>query len=287
MNRSNYQTKIINGLLFASALIILLTLAGILYTLFSRSLPAFQHFGVLDFITSSSWTPREDMEEYGAWTFIYTSLIVAATSLVICLPFIISLAIFNGGLYRDSRASRFVSYIIKLSMGIPTIIYGIWGFYSLRPILSSLDIGNQGFGILTASIVLAFMIIPFSATYITLHISQVPQKIKEVAFSMGATRLKVAQKICLPLSGKGIIASLLLAFCKIIGETIIVVLLIGNSFNIPTSLNDTGSTITSVAFNQFGESDALQMSSIMALLLILFLFTGIINYVAQKISTRL
>ncbi|MDL2223067.1 phosphate ABC transporter permease subunit PstC [Bacteroidales bacterium OttesenSCG-928-M11] len=285
MNR-RFQTKIIDGLLLFSSVLILFLLAGMLYALFSRSIPAFLHFGIFDFITSSSWNPREGLEEYGAWSFICTTFIVSILTIIICLPFIISLALFNGGLYRNTLLSRFVSYIIKLSMGIPSIIYGIWGVYTIRPLLSSLNMGNQGYGILAASIVLACMIIPFSATLVTYYIAKVPQAMRETAICMGATRLKVAWKICLPLSRRGIIASLLLALSKVMGEAIIVSFLIGNTFNIPDSLNGTGSTISSIVFNQFGGSHGLQMNSLIALLLILFLFTGIINFIAQKISDR-
>lgn len=150
-------------LLTASCLIILLT-AGIIYALIGQSLNAFSEFGLFNFISSTEWDSRNDV--YGALPFITGTMMTAVLALLFCLPFSLSIALFNGEYFRNKRISTIVSSIVDLLAGIPSIVYGLWGFYTLRPIIVDMGINDQGFGILLSSIVLAIMIIPLSLIHI-------------------------------------------------------------------------------------------------------------------------
>lgn len=267
-------------LLIACCIIILLT-AGIVYGLISQSLGAFSEFGFFGFISSSEWDSRNDV--YGALPFIAGTIMTASLALLFCIPFSLSVSLFNGEYFRNKKLSTFVSAVVDLLAGIPSIVYGLWGFYTLRPLLIDLGISDQGFGILLASIILSIMIIPYASSLSTEFISMVPKELKEGAYSLGATELEVIRNVNLPVAGSGIFASYVLAFGRALGETMAVTMLIGNTNNIPKGLGDTGNTMASIIANQFGEAGGLKLSSLMAIGLILFLITASINYIAKYI----
>jgi phosphate transport system permease protein len=275
------KDKVFRAILFiASCLIILLT-AGIIYALVGQSVDAFSEFGFFNFITSTEWDSRNDV--YGALPFITGTIMTALLALIFCLPFSLSVALFNGEYFRNKKISTIVSSIVDLLAGIPSIVYGLWGFYALRPIIVDMGINDQGFGVLLSSIVLAIMIIPYASSLSAEFISMVPNDLKEAAYSLGATNIEVIQRVSLPVSGSGIFASYVLALGRALGETMAVTMLIGNTINIPHGLGDTGNTMASIIANQFGEASGLKLSSLMAIGLLLFIITASINFVAKYI----
>ena len=194
------KDKLFRVLLFIAAATVLLLTAGIIYALVGRSLAAFQEYGFFGFIANSEWDPRSATEEYGALSFIIGTLYTAFFALLICLIFSLPVALFNGEYFKGTRISAFVSSVVDLLAGIPSIVYGLWGFYTLRPLAVELGINAQGFGIFTASIVLAIMIIPYASSLSSEFLSMVPNNLKEGAYSLGATRIEVIQRISLPIA---------------------------------------------------------------------------------------
>ena len=275
------KDKIFKSILFIAACLILILTAGVIYALVSQSLSAFATFGLFDFISSSTWDSVND--NYGALPFITGTLITAILALLFCIPFSFSIALFNGEYFRKKKVSTIVSSIIDLLAGIPSIVYGLWGFYVLRPILIDMGVSSQGFGVLLASMILAIMIIPYASSLSTEFISMVPNELKEGAYSLGATNMEVIKYVSVPVSISGITASYVLALGRALGETMAVTMLIGNTNNIPESLRATGNTMASIIANQFGEADGLKLSSLMAIGLLLFLITATINFVAKNI----
>lgn len=273
--------------LFAGALLILLISGGIFYSLINGALPAFEHFGFFRFLSSSEWNPRPEAEQYGALSFISGTLLTSFTALLLCLPFSLPVALFTGEYFKGKRIASIISSVIDLLAGIPSIVYGLWGFYTLRPLMVNSGLSAQGFGILTASAVLAIMIIPYAASLSTEFISMVPKELKEGAYSLGATRLEVIRNVIFPAAGSGIFASYILALGRALGETMAVTMLIGNTNLIPASLTATGNTMASVIANQFGEADGLKLSSLIAIGLLLFLITAVINFLGKLIMKKL
>ena len=196
-------------------------------------------------------------------------------------------ALFTGEFFRGKKIATFISSIIDLLAGIPSIVYGLWGFYTFRPIIIEMGVNSQGFGVLTSSIILAIMIIPYASSLSGEFISMVPNELKEAAYSLGATRYEVIRTVTFPSAGSGVFASYILALGRALGETMAVTMLIGNTNNLPTSLADTGNTMASIIANQFGEADGLKLSSLIAIGLLLFLITAIINLVAKLIIKKL
>lgn len=278
---------IFKRLLFFCSLIVLFICAGMIYSLVSGAIPAFRHFGFFQFIASSEWNPHPEAEQYGALSFITGTVMTSFLALIFCIPFSLPVALFTGEYFRKKRMSTVISSVIDLLAGIPSIVYGLWGFYTLRPIITELGLSSQGFGILTSAIVLAIMIIPYAASLSSEFISMVPNELKEGAYSLGATRLDVIRNVIFPVSGSGIFASYILALGRALGETMAVTMLIGNTNNIPTTLTSTGNTMASVIANQFGEADGLKLSSLIAIGLLLFLITAIINFIGKMIMKHL
>lgn len=278
------KDKLFNGLLAIAGVVIIIISAGILYALTSESIPAFKEFGVWNFITSSAWEDRSDT--FGALPFITGTLLTSILALLICIPFSLSVALFNGEYFRGKKISRIVGTVVDLLAGIPSIVYGLWGFYTVRPIMITLGVNAQGFGIILASIVLAIMIIPYASSLSAEFISMVPNDLKEGAYSLGATRLETIKAISIPSAGSGIFAAYILAFGRALGETMAVTMLIGNTNNIPINLADTGNTMASVIANQFGEAGGIKLSSLFAIGFLLFLITAIINMIAKVVINR-
>ena len=281
------KDNLFKALLFTAAASVLLLTAGIIYALVGSASEAFGEYGFWDFITNSEWDPRSATEEYGAFSFVVGTLFTASFALLICFLFSLPVALFTGEYFKGTRVSSFVSSVVNLLAGIPSIVYGLWGFYTIRPLMVDLGINSQGFGIFTASVVLAIMIIPYASSLSGEFLSMVPNNLKEGAYSMGATRLEVIQHISLPTAGSGIVAAYILALGRALGETMAVTMLIGNTNHVPKGLADTGNTMASIIENQFGEADGLKLSALIAIGLLLFLITAIINFIAKLVMKYL
>ena len=277
--------KLYRGFLFIAALVVPVVCGGVVYALVTDAYDAFKHFGFFRFLTSSEWNYTEGAEQYGALPFITGTLMTTLLALIFCIPFSLPVALFVGEYFKGTRIAAVLSTVTDLLAGIPSIIYGLWGFYTLRPVIMALNISPQGSGILTASLVLAIMIIPYAASLSAEFIKMVPNDLKEGAYSLGATRAEVVRKVVFPVAGSGIFSSYVLAIGRALGETMTVTMLIGNTNDIPQSITSTGNSMASIIANQFGEADDLRLSSLIAIGLILFLITAAIN-MAGKIMIK-
>ena len=277
---------IFKRLLFLCSLLVLLICGGMVYSLVSGAVPAFEKFGFFHFISSVEWDPRPGNEQYGALAFITGTIMTSFLALVFCIPFSLPVALFTGEYFRGRRIAKVIGTVIDLLAGIPSIVYGLWGFYVIRPVIVDLGLSSQGFGILTASVVLAIMVIPYAASLSSEFISMVSRELKEGAYSLGGTRLDVIRRVVFPVAGSGIFASYVLALGRALGETMAVTMLIGNTNLIPTGLTATGNTMASVIANQFGEADGLKLSSLVAIGLLLFIITAVINLIGRLILRK-
>lgn len=273
--------KIFKTILFLMALMIPLICGGIVYALVTDAYQAFEHFGFFKFLTSSEWSYTEGNEQYGAMPFITGTLMTTLLALLFCIPFSLPVALFTGEYFKGTKIASILSTIVDLLAGIPSIIYGLWGFFTLRPIIVALNISPQGSSILTASLVLAIMIVPYAASLSAEFIKMVPNDLKESAYSLGSTRAEVVRKVIFPVAGSGIFSSYILAIGRALGETMTVTMLIGNTNAIPDSITSTGNSMASIIANQFGEADGLRLSSLIAIGLILFLITATINMIGK------
>ncbi len=278
--------------LILSAVIMLALLAGIFVTLAIESIPAIRETG-LSFFTETVWDPV--FHEYGALAFLVGTLLTSFLALAISIPFSLAIALYLGEYFREGALSAVLKSAIELLAGIPSVIYGFWALFALVPIVRYIEIQVEvapyGVGILTASLILAVMIIPYSASIGSDVISMVPSDLKEAALSMGATRYEMIKKVVLPYARSGISAGVLLSLGRAIGETMAVTMVIGNSNMMPTNIFSPANTMASIIANEFAEAtDTIYVSSLIEIGLLLLLVTLVINiigsYIIKKMSVQ-
>ena len=277
--------RIVKVILFLASLIVILITAGMVLSLTNGSIPVFKEFG-LRFIISSAWNPTEGREDYGALPFIAGTVMTSLIAIVLCFPLAFSTSLFIGEYYRGTRMASFVGTMVDMLAGIPSIVYGLWGFYVLRPLIVDLGLSSQGFSVFTAGVVLAIMIIPYATSLTSEIIKMVSPDLKEAAYSLGATRREVIFNVLVPNARSGIFTSYVLAFGRALGETMAVTMLIGNANVLPKNIFESGNTMASVIANQFGEADGIKLSALIAIGLLLFVITGIINGIGKLIIKK-
>lgn len=275
-------------ILVISALAVVILVLAILLTLIISSFPSLKAFG-LSFLFSKTWNPVSS--RFGALVFLVGTLLTSLLALLICLPFSLAISIFVGEYFREGILSSFLKQVTELLAGIPSVIYGFWGLFVLVPIIRELQVKigvlPYGVGIFAASLVLSVMIIPYAASIGREVIAMVPSDIKEAGYSLGATRQEVITKIILPYARSGIMAGILLALGRALGETMAVTMVIGNSNILPHSIFSPGNTMASVIANEFTEATGrLYLASLIEIGLLLFLITVIINLIGKYVIKR-
>ena len=278
--------------LVLSAAAVVVLLLAIFLSLLIHSFPSLKAFGAV-FLFSAKWDPVTN--RFGALVFLVGTLLTSFVALLICFPFSLAISIFIGEYHREGVLPSVLKQVTDLLAGIPSVIYGFWGLFVLVPIVRhveiKLGIPPYGVGILTASLILSVMIIPYAASIGREVIALVPSEIKEAGYSLGATRQEVITKIVLPYARSGILAGILLALGRALGETMAVTMVIGNSNVLPRSIFSPGNTMASVIANEFTEATgSLYLSSLIEIALLLFVVTVVINvtgkYVIKKVSVR-
>jgi phosphate transport system permease protein len=280
--------KIFQKSLGLIGIIIIIMLISIFITLTVTSIPSINHLGV-KFLYGKAWNPVTD--EYGALPFLIGTLVVSLLALIISTPFALSTAIFLGEYYPKGLISNIFKNIIELLASIPSVIYGFWGMVILVPIVRNLELKLHvlpyGVGILTSSVILSIMIMPYAVSLSRQVISMVPPALKEGAYSLGATRFEVIRKIIIPYTRSGLFAAILLALGRALGETMAVTMLIGNSHYIPKSIFSPGNTMASVIANEFTEATgSVYLSVLIEMGLLLFVVTTLINILGRQIIKR-
>lgn len=282
------KEKVFKRSLTLSAIIVVVILVAIFFTLLVNSLPALKTFGI-NFLFTKTWDPVAD--EYGALPFLIGTLLTSFLALLISTPFSIAVAIFLGEYFKKGIVAEIFKNVIDLLAGIPSVIYGFWGLFVLVPLVRmlqvKLDIAPYGVGIFTSSLVLAIMILPFSVSLSRQVISMVPNHLKEAAYSLGATRFEVIVKVIIPYTKSGLFAGLLLALGRALGETMAVTMLIGNMNALPDGIFSPGNTMASVIANEFSEATGqLYTSALIEMGLFLFVVGTVINILGKQIIKR-
>ena len=273
--------------------LILLIVAGIFFELVSTSWPSIQKFG-LKFIGTSTWDPV--FENFGALPFIFGTLVTSFVALLLAIPIGLGTAIYLAE-YAPHKIQKTIAMLIDLLAAIPSVIYGLWGIFVLVPVMREhvqpflgkylgflpfFQGPNYGVGILSASVILAIMIVPFIISVSREVILAVPSVYKESAYAMGATRWEVMSTVILGYAKPGIMGAIILAMGRAIGETMAVTMIIGNNVKISWSLFSPGYTLASVIANEFAEAASkLYLSALIEIGLVLFLVSILVNMIAR------
>jgi phosphate transport system permease protein len=286
-----------------AAVMVIVLLGAVLASLVLGAWPAFHAFG-WRFLASSTWNPVT--EKFGGLPAIYGTVVTSLIAMLIAVPVGLGIAIFLTETC-PVMLRRSIGTAVELLAGIPSIIYGIWGLFVLAPflqktlqpalislfgsvpVLSSLFAGPPyGIGILTASLVLAIMVIPFISAVSRDVFETVPAVMKESAYSLGCTTWEVVQSVVIPQTRSGVIGGVMLGLGRALGETMAVTFVIGNAHRIKASILAPGTTISATIANEFTEAvGKLYTSSLVALGLVLFVITFIVLAAARFMLARL
>jgi phosphate transport system permease protein len=296
------------GVARVAALLVLAILALIAVSLVGQAWPALRHTG-LDFVTSTRWIPNDPdgpgplTEHFGALAFVYGTVVISLVALLIAVPVSIGIALFTTEV-APRRFRSTVITLIDLLAAVPSVVYGLWGiavlapniqpFYAhvadvVRPVpvlRTLLGDGAQGRSLMTAGAVLAIMITPIISSISREVLATVPTGEQHAALALGATRWEMIRGAVLPHSFGGIVGAVMLGLGRAMGETIAVALVIGSSPQVVGNLFKPGDAMPSVIANLFGEAGGDFRSALIALGVLLFVLTIIVNMVARAIVER-
>ncbi len=300
------QDRVFFGLTLASATLVVVLLLGVMVSLIVGAWPALSKFGI-GFVWTQTWDPNKEI--FGALAPIYGTLVTSIIAMVIGIPVSFGIAIFLTELCPP-MLRRPIGIAIELLAGIPSIIYGLWGFFFLAPFMQTViqpalikSIGRvpgigmlfggapYGIGLLTAGIILAIMVLPF-ITSITRDVFQtVPTLLRESSYGMGMTTWEVVRAIVIPYCRVGLVGGVMLGLGRALGETMAVTFVIGNAYKISPSILAPATTISASIANEFSEATGdLYTSSLIALGLILFVITfgvlGLAKWMLARASVK-
>jgi phosphate transport system permease protein len=242
------------------------------------------------FITGAEWDPVTS--SFQSLAFVAGTLLTSAIALVIATILALALAILMGEYFRSGPLSAIMRTSVELLAGIPSVVYGFIGLFffvpAVRVIQIALGLPPFGVGIFTASLLLAFMILPYSASIGREMIALVPSDLKEAALSLGATTSETIWKVTLPYASSGIMGGVLLSLGRALGETMAVTMVIGNANVLTFNIFAPGNTMASVIANEFSEASSnIYLSSLIEIGLLLFVVSTLINVAGKIVVNRM
>lgn len=296
--------KIFHSISYFLTVLLVMMILGIFISLTWGSSESISAFGFFGFLTSSDWNPA--IGNFGAIIPVVGTLVTSGIALTLAFP--VSMGV---SFYITELAHKFIkiplTVLIELLAVVPSIIFGMWGLFILAPTLGldlsgwlSEHLGNQmiignffkgassGINVLTASLVLSLMIIPFMVSTFKDAFELVPRIYKESAYGLGCTTWEVMWHVVIPYTRTQILGGGMLALCRALGETMAVAFVIGNAYNLTQSVVQPGNTIASALANEFTEAEsAIYTSALVHLALILFIITAIILAISQVLLRKL
>lgn len=285
---SSVIEKLVPKVLFAIAVISVATTLGIIFTLLFETLEFFKDVSFIDFYTGTELQPLGPNAEFGILPLLTGTIISAAIAMLVAIPIGLMTSIYLSE-YASVRVRKVVKPVLEILAGIPTIVYGFFALTFVTPILRVIIPGLEPTNILSPGIVMGIMIIPMVASLSEDALSAVPNSMREGALALGATRLEVTWKVVVPAAMSGIIASFVLGISRAIGETMIVTIASGSSKNFTFDITQSMQTMTAYIVEVTG-GDAPAGStlyySLYAVAMTLFVFTLLMNLLAQYISRK-
>lgn len=283
-----FRESSLRGLFFLCALVSIVTTMGIIWVLFSESLPFFREVPLTAFLFGGEWAPKTG-HQYGILPLICGTFLIAVLSLAVAIPIGLATAIYMSE-YASPAVRQIAKPVFEVLAGIPTVVYGYFALTFitpciLRPLLPSVEVFNAA----SAAIVVGIMIIPTISSLCDDAFRAVPRTLREAAYALSATKLETSTRVVFPAALSGVVAAILLALARAVGETMAVALAAGSTPKM--SLNPLVSVQTMTAYIvQVSKGDApagtIEYQSIFVVGLSLFLITFAVNVVAQRVLER-
>jgi phosphate transport system permease protein len=299
------RSGLLQIMLAVAAIAIPLITVLLIYEIGNGSIPSIQAFG-LNFLFTSDWNPfpaNGGVPILGALPSMYGTVVTTVLSLIFAVPISLGVALFQAELApRNVRAPSL--FLVEMLAAVPSVVYGLWGLFVLVPFMRvyvDAQLGStlgflplfsgqtDGLGMLTAGIILAIMIVPYGSSVMREVISAVPTSQREACIALGATKWETIKTAVLPFARTGLIAAVILAMGRAIGETMAVTMVIGNVARISPSLFLPAETIPSVIANEFTEvaGNGVYLSALFELGLILFGISFVMNLLGRVVINKL
>ncbi len=278
------REKIGEIIFLLSAVLSVFLILLIIYFIFSEGIKFVNEYGLLKFITGKVWKPTAGNPRFGIKPMIVGSVIVTFLSTLITLPFGLAISIFMA--YYAKKSYGFLKSLINLMAAIPSVVYGFFAMMVLVPLIKDLFDIKSGMNMLTASILLAVMILPTMVNISENSLRQVPKTLMTGSLALGATKEQTIYKIMVPYARSGIFSSIILAIGRAIGETMAVYLVIGNQPMMPSSIFKGVRTLTTNIVLEMGYAAGMHRQALIATGMVLFVFILVINIIFNIIRKK-
>jgi phosphate transport system permease protein len=286
--RRRYGEDVVKGVLAVCALISVATTVGIVVALF---LPAFEFFGevsVVDFFTGTEWAPLFEPAKFGVLPLIGGTLLVTTIASVAAMPLGLGAAIYLSE-YASPRARGILKPALEVLAGIPTIVFGYFALTFMTPLLRDLGIDVDIFNPLSAGLVMGVMLMPIVASLSEDAMAAVPRDLRDGAYALGSTKVQVATRIVVPAAVSGIVASFVLAISRAIGETMIVLIAMGQQAKLTFDPREAAEAMTAfIAATGAGDvpTGSIEYKTIFAVGATLFVLTLVMNVIAIRLVRK-
>ena len=286
--RRRYGEDVVKGVLAVCALISVATTVGIVIALFVPAFEFFQDISIVDFLTGTNWAPLFEPAHFGVLQLVSGTLLVTAVAAVVALPLGLGSAIFLSE-YASDRTRGFLKPALEILAGIPTIVFGYFALTFMTPLLRDIGIQVDIFNTLSAGLVLGVYLIPTVASLSEDAMGAVPRDLRDGAYALGSTKMQVATRIVVPAAVSGIVASFVLGISRAIGETMIVLIAMGQQPNLTADPREAAEAMTAfIAATGAGDvpTGSLEYKTIFAVGATLFLMTFVMNIFAIRLVRK-
>ena len=275
------------GLAMCGYLSIAITV-GILFTLASETVGFFQQVSFAQYFGDTEWTPLFADKHFGIWPLIAGTMLTAGIAVSVALPFGLLAAVYLSEI-ASHRARSVLKPALEILAGVPTIVYGFFALVVVTPALQVLVPGLKGFNALAPGIVMGVMIIPMISSLAEDALHAVPVTLREASYGLGASKASTVMRVVLPAAMSGIVAAVLLAISRAIGETMIVAIAAGQQANLTTDPREAVQTMTAFIVQvSMGDTPAgsLEYQTIFAVASTLFFLTLVVNGLSHRLARR-
>lgn len=290
--KDNIAGKSVLCLSVLTGLLLFLIVGG----LYTKSLPILESHSLADLLTKSIWKPGKN--QFGFLPYIVSTVYITIISIVIAVPLCILCSIYLSE-YASKRVKNFVTSLVDILAGLPSVIFGIWGVIMIVPFIAGTlapAFGQEdttGYSILAGGLVLAIMVFPIVIHIMLEVLRTVPVELREASLSLGANKWETIKKVVLKKAAPGIIAAIVLGFSRAFGETLAVLMVVGNTAIIPHSVFDSGYPLPALIANNYGEMmsipmyDSALMFASLLLLTVILLFNVAARIVMMRVERRM
>jgi phosphate transport system permease protein len=278
--------QVIKGLLFAAAVLSVLTTTGIVFSLLEETISFFGNVGIGEFLTGTEWFPLFSEPSFGVLPLVTATLLISGIALVVAVPIGLGAAVYLAE-YASPRVRKTVKPVLELLAGVPTIVFGYFAllFFTPEVLKAIFEGGLKGFNALSAGVIMGFMVVPTVASVSEDAMSAVPASLREGAFGLGGTKLQVSMRVVFPAALSGIVASIVLGASRAVGETMIVLIAAGLQPNFSGDPRESMATMTAfIAATAKGDAPVgtTAYEAIFAVGTLLFVLTFVMNMISIR-----